>query len=376
MIDTDPPTESAQPVGQPPPAGSARGKLAAVAILAIIVISLFYFYGGAFNLDNLAKQEEWLRRFQADHPVLVYVLAFLIYVLGTGLSLPGATVMTLVLGWYLKFWRALILVSIASTTGATLAFLLSRYLLRDAIQSRFGERLKTFNEQLDREGAFYLFTLRLIPAVPFFAINLVMGLTRIRVTTFWWVSQLGMLAGTCVYVYAGSTIPSLAQLADPSKLRAEDVTDWPGLVQRLPAGKGSDTSVTSQNLWNLLSDEDRTLIENLATGQSELNDASKSAILAALDDVLENENLTPDLKFDPIERDLAEKELENSRRKRIKQITSHNREAMVAAFDDQIRAPRPILSWQLLAAFATLGLFPIVVKKGLARFRPAAMKDR
>ena len=98
-----------------------------------------------------------------------------------------------------------------------MAFLITRYLLRDAIRSKFGARLQAFDEALEREGAFYLFTLRLIPAVPFFVINAVMGLTQIRLWTFWWVSQLGMLAGTCVYVYAGSTIPSLQELTAPTR---------------------------------------------------------------------------------------------------------------------------------------------------------------
>ena len=149
-----------------------------------------------------------------DHPILVYGVAFLIYVLVTGLSLPGAAVMTLVMGWYFGFARGVVLVSFASTTGATLAFLLSRYLFRDAIQTRFGERTRSFHDALEREGAFYLFSLRLIPAVPFFVINIVMGLTGLRVWTFWWVSQVGMLAGTMVYVYAGSRVPDLQSLAE------------------------------------------------------------------------------------------------------------------------------------------------------------------
>lgn len=98
--------------------------------------------------------------------------------------------------------------------GATLAFLLSRFLFRDFIQDRFGDRLENFNQSLEREGPFFLFTLRLVPAVPFFVINAVMGLTPIKTTTFWWVSQLGMLAGTVVFVYAGSSVPSLQTLAE------------------------------------------------------------------------------------------------------------------------------------------------------------------
>ena len=115
-----------------------------------------------------------------DHPVLVYGAAFVVYVVVTGFSLPGAAVLTLVYGWYFGWLRGLVLVSFASTAGATMAFLLSRFLFRDAIQKRFGDRLQNFNQSLEKEGPFFLFTLRLIPAVPFFIINAVMGLTPIR----------------------------------------------------------------------------------------------------------------------------------------------------------------------------------------------------
>jgi len=133
-----------------------------------------------------------------------------------------AAVISLGIAWLFKsmfgelqgFFVAVVIISFASTSGATLAFLMSRFLFRDVIQHKFGDRLKSFNEALEREGAFYLFTLRLIPAVPFFAINLVMGLTPIRVWTYWWVSQVGMLAGTVVYVNVGSNFPSLQNLAD------------------------------------------------------------------------------------------------------------------------------------------------------------------
>lgn len=193
--------------------GGLAKKLVVFGTIVALIVLAYVFFGDALNLENLAKREAELKQFQADHPVLVYGIAFGIYVLVTGLSLPGAAAMTLVIGWFFQFVRGTILVSFASTAGATMAFLLSRYLFRDAIQNRFGKRLKVFNEALDREGAFYLFTLRLIPAVPFFVINVVMGLTRIRTWTFWWVSQIGMLAGTMVYVYAGSRIPDLQTLA-------------------------------------------------------------------------------------------------------------------------------------------------------------------
>ncbi|WP_372725349.1 TVP38/TMEM64 family protein [Novipirellula sp.] len=193
----------------------AMAKKAGLFLLVVAVAIIGYVqFGHLLNLDSLAQREAQLRTFQADHPVLVYGVAFGIYVLATGLSIPGAAVLTLVYGWYFGFVRGLVLISFASTAGATVAFLLSRFLFRDAIQNRFGERLKSFNESLEKEGPFFLFTLRLIPAVPFFMINAVMGLTPIRTRTFWWVSQLGMLAGTAVYVYAGSSVPDLQTLAD------------------------------------------------------------------------------------------------------------------------------------------------------------------
>ncbi len=187
------------------------GLLLTVAALAIVGYTQF---GDALDLHGLANRESQLRTLQQQHPILVFGIAFAIYVAFTGLSLPGATILTLLYGWYFKFTPGLILVSFASTLGATLAFLLSRFLFRDFIQKRFGDRLDSFNKSLEREGPFFLFTLRLVPAIPFFIVNAVMGLTPIKTRTFWWISQLGMLAGTAVFVYAGSSVPSLQTLAD------------------------------------------------------------------------------------------------------------------------------------------------------------------
>lgn len=195
--------------------GSGKGKkLALLMVVASAALVGYWQLGDTLTLANLAHQESQLRAFQQQHPVLVYGIAFLVYVVVTGLSLPGATVLTLAYGWYFGFLRGVVLVSFSSTTGATVAFLVSRFLLRDSIQHRFGDKLATFNRALEREGAFYLFMLRLIPAVPFFVINVVMGLTPIRTRTYWWVSQLGMIPGTAVYVYAGSSVPNLATLAE------------------------------------------------------------------------------------------------------------------------------------------------------------------
>ncbi len=203
-------------IAAPKPAtnGGLWKKLALLLLVAVVVGVAYVQFGDVLTLANLAQQESQLRDFQHQHPVLVYGMAFLIYVVVTGLSLPGAAVLTLAYGWYFGIVRGVIVVSFASTSGATLAFLLSRFLFRDAIVRRFGDRLDKFNQALEREGPFFLFTLRLIPAVPFFVINAVMGLTPIRTRTFWWVSQLGMLAGTSVYVYAGSSVPGLQSLAD------------------------------------------------------------------------------------------------------------------------------------------------------------------
>lgn len=187
-----------------------------IILLAVVGLAAitFYLFGDQLSFEQLAKQESVLReKFQAN-PWLVLGLAFLIYISVTGLSLPGATVLSLSFAWFFGFWKALILISFASTTGATIAFLFSRFLFRDAIQSKFGERLNVFNSNLEREGAFYLFTLRLIPAIPFFVINAVMGLTPMKTWTYWWVSQLGMLPGTIVYVLAGASVPDLTTFAE------------------------------------------------------------------------------------------------------------------------------------------------------------------
>jgi len=189
-------------------------KLGLFGLLVCLAVVLYTQFGHLLSLEVLSHQESRLREFQQQSPLLVYALAFAVYVAVTGLSLPGATVLTLMFGWYFGFLRGILLVSVASTTGATFAFLVSRFLFRESMRSRFGDRLNKFNQSLEREGPFFLFTLRLIPAVPFFVINTVMGLTPIKTSTFWWVSQVGMLPGTAIYVYAASTVPNLTVLAE------------------------------------------------------------------------------------------------------------------------------------------------------------------
>ncbi len=164
--------------------------------------------------DLKARQQDLQKLYQA-HPWQVLGAYFLLYLLITALSLPGATVMTLAGGAIFGLWTGLLVVSFASSIGATLAFLVSRYLLRDWVQTRFGDSLEAINRGIERDGAFYLFALRLVPVFPFFLINLVMGLMPVRTRTFYWVSQLGMLPGTLVYVNAGT---QLARLESPSDI--------------------------------------------------------------------------------------------------------------------------------------------------------------
>ena len=185
-----------------------------LALLAVVALSLYVLVGDQLSLEQLAQRESQWRALQQRHPLLVYAVAFLVYAGITGLSLPLATPLTLMYGWYFGWLPGIVLVSFASTTGSTLAFLLSRYFFRAADNDQFGERRAQFKAALHRDGPFSLVTLRLIPLVPFFVINAVMGLTPIATRTFWWVSQLGMLPATVVYVYAGASVPSLETLAD------------------------------------------------------------------------------------------------------------------------------------------------------------------
>jgi len=198
-----------------PGANSGNSRRPVILVVVIAAMALAFWLSREYlSIDYLANQEASLRSFYQSQPWVVIAIAFVIYVAITGLSIPGATVLSLMFAWFFGFLPSLLLISFASTAGATLAFLISRYLFRGWIESKFGDRLTTFNTALEEEGAFYLFTLRLVPAVPFFIINAVMGLTRLKTATFWWVSQLGMLAGTAVYCYAGSRIPSLQSISE------------------------------------------------------------------------------------------------------------------------------------------------------------------
>ena len=190
-------------------------RLALLTVIVVVLASWFLFDLGQYaSLDAIKQHQQAIAAFYRDQPLLVLAAFFLGYVLLTALSFPGAALLTLLAGALFGLPVGVIVVSFASTIGATLAFLAARYLFRDAVQSRFGDRLKAINAGVERDGAFYLFSLRLVPVFPFFAVNLLMGLTPIRVWTYFWVSQLGMLLGTIVYVNAGTQLAGLTDIRD------------------------------------------------------------------------------------------------------------------------------------------------------------------
>ncbi len=197
-------------------------RLLLFAVMTVLGGLFFVFDLGQYlTLDFIKTQQGTLTGLYDRHPVPMLLGYFAMYVAVTALSLPGAVVMTLAGGAVFGFWPTLLTVSFASTIGASLAFLAARFMLRDWVQARFGPRLQRINDGIAREGYFYLFTLRLVPAVPFFLINLGMGLTSLRVGTFYWVSQVGMLPGTAVFVNAGKElgkIESLSGILSPSLL--------------------------------------------------------------------------------------------------------------------------------------------------------------
>ena len=219
----------------------SRGRIVVLVVIAALVAAFFVFdLKQYFSLDYFKQQQAAIEAYYRAHPLQTAAIYFLVYVLVTGLSLPGAAIMTLAGGAIFGLLWGTVIVSFASSIGATLAFLASRFLFREAIQRKFGDKLAAINRGVEKEGAFYLFALRLVPAFPFFVINLVMGLTPLRTRTFYWVSQLGMLAGTLVYVNAGTQIAridSLSGLLSPAligsfvllgifPLVAKKIVDW------------------------------------------------------------------------------------------------------------------------------------------------------
>ena len=180
-----------------------------IIIVGLIVAVKFFHIDRYLTLSFLKGSLDSLKSLYESHRIMVITGYFIIYVLTTSLSLPGASPLGIAGGALFGFWTATIVVSFASTIGATLACLVSRFLLRDWIQNKFGDRIKKVNEGIEKEGAFYLFTLRLIPVFPFWLINLAMGLTKMSLFKFYWVSQIGMLPGTMVFVNAGKELAKI-----------------------------------------------------------------------------------------------------------------------------------------------------------------------
>ncbi len=189
-------------------------RILLILLILILAASFFYFdLNQLLTLDGLKGSMTQFNDYKAQSPLLIIGGFFLLYVVVTALSLPGAAILTLAAGALFGLWQGLLVASFASSIGATLAFLTSRYLLRDTIKQRFPERLAAIDAGVEKEGGFYLFTLRLVPIFPFFLINLLMGVTAIKARTFYWVSQIGMLAGTFVYVNAGTQLAQIDSLS-------------------------------------------------------------------------------------------------------------------------------------------------------------------
>ena len=183
------------------------------AIIGLIVLFKVLGLGQYLTLDYLKSSQEKFAVLYSNNQVAVISVYMLIYIAVTALSLPGAAVMTLAGGAMFGFWVGFVVVSFASTIGATLACFVARFLLRDWVQNKFGDKLTAINDGIAREGAFYLFSLRLVPIFPFFVINLLLGLTNMKLLTFYWVSQVGMLPGTMVFVNAGKELAKIDSLA-------------------------------------------------------------------------------------------------------------------------------------------------------------------
>jgi len=188
-----------------------RKKKIVILVIVVSLIAAFKVFdlGQYLTLSFLKESLDKFDDLYEKHTVLVIAGYFVVYVLTTSLSLPGASPLSIVGGAVFGLWTATLVVSFASTIGATLACFVSRFLLRDWVQSKFSDKIAKVNEGIEKEGAFYLFTLRLIPLFPFWMINLVMGLTKMPLLKFYWVSQIGMLPGTMVYVNAGKELAKI-----------------------------------------------------------------------------------------------------------------------------------------------------------------------
>jgi uncharacterized membrane protein YdjX (TVP38/TMEM64 family) len=190
-------------------------KIIFLLVILFLVAAFFYFDAHEYlRFEFLQQQRVHLRNYYLAHPVFFSTLFFLIYIGITSFSIPGALVMTLAAGGIFGLWRGLVLVSFANAIGATIAFWISRYVLQEKIQQRFKQQFEKINKGMREEGNYFLFTMRVIPAVPYFIINLCMGITRIKAWSFYWITQLGELPANFIYVYAGTNIAAINKPSD------------------------------------------------------------------------------------------------------------------------------------------------------------------
>ncbi|MEO0367301.1 MAG: VTT domain-containing protein [Pseudomonadota bacterium] len=192
-----------------------KTKILIIAIFASLLGAFFYFDGAQYlSLDALKAQKENLDGFYSDNPFVVGAIYFVAYVIVAAFAIPAAAIVTLAGGAIFGFGIGLLLASFASTIGATIAFLLTRFLFHESVEAKFGDRLGAINSGIEKEGALYVFGLRLVPLFPFFVVNSLLALTKLKTFTFYWASQIGMLAGTAVYVYAGTQLAQISSLSD------------------------------------------------------------------------------------------------------------------------------------------------------------------
>lgn len=194
--------------------GTTLKKIITISLIAAIAAVFFiYDLGQYLTLSYLKESREKLTLLYTENSLLVTGIYAIIYIAATALSLPGATILTLAGGALFGLWTGVVIVSFSSAIGATLACLVSRFILRDWVRNRFSRKLKVINDGVEKDGPFYLFTLRLIPIFPFFVVNLLMGLTEIPLFTYYWVSQLGMLPAAFIYVNAGKELGKIESLS-------------------------------------------------------------------------------------------------------------------------------------------------------------------
>lgn len=192
----------------------SKSKLSILlALLLAIAAFIWWLPPDLLTLENLKARQAEIEQFRINMPILTALLFCATYIFFAALSIPGATIMTIAAGAIFGLLYGTIWVSISSTIGATLAFLMSRYFFQDAVKRKFGDKIQTIEDNFDKDGAFYLFSMRLVPAFPFFAVNLLMGLTPIKVSAYVFASWAGMLAGTAVYVNAGTELSKLESLS-------------------------------------------------------------------------------------------------------------------------------------------------------------------